>query len=295
MYVSEGAEGNIESTLRFLLSPKSAYVSAQVMRVGKPVGELVKPADWAQPLAGKKVLVTGASRGIGAAIAEVMARDGAQVICLDVPQAQEGLNEVAKKLGGTALALDIGAADAPQKLVDAAKAQGGWDVIVHNAGITRDKTVANMKEHLWQMVVNVNLSTQERINDALVSSGALKSGGRIVCVSSMSAQQGGGVFGGAHYCAAKAGVLGLVRAMARELGPRAIRVNAVAPGLVLTDFSRSGSTDEQKHATAAANGWPLRRAGSPAEIAGAILFLASDLSTYVTGTTLDVNGGAHMR
>src|SRR5690606_30710028 len=107
-------------------------------------------------------------------IAEVMARDGAQVICLDVPQAQAGVEEVAKRLGGTAIALDIGAPEAPQKLVEAATAQGGWDVIVHNAGITRDKTIANMKEHLWQLVVNVNLSTQERINDALVESGALK-------------------------------------------------------------------------------------------------------------------------
>jgi NAD(P)-dependent dehydrogenase (short-subunit alcohol dehydrogenase family) len=109
----------------------------------------------------------------------------------------------------------------------------------------------------------------------------------------MSAQQGGGIFGGAHYCAAKAGVLGLTRAMARELGAEGIRVNAIAPGLILTDFSRTGRSDEDKHASGA--GWPLPRAGHAAEIAGACLFLASDLSSYVTGTTIDVNGGAHMR
>jgi hypothetical protein len=148
VYVAEGAEDQIESTLRFLLSPRSAYVSAQVIRIGQVVGASQVPADWQQPLAGKKVLVTGASRGIGAAIAEVMARDGAQVICLDVPQAQAGLDEVAKKIGGTALAMDIGAIDAPKKLVDAAKARGGWDVVVHNAGITRDKTIANMKDQI---------------------------------------------------------------------------------------------------------------------------------------------------
>jgi 3-oxoacyl-[acyl-carrier protein] reductase len=175
VYVAEGAEDQLESTLRFLLSPRSAYVSAQVIRVGAPVGDGAAPTDWAQPLAGKKVLVTGASRGIGASIAEVMAREGASVICLDVPQAQAGLDEVAaKSRKAKRIVLDIGAAEAPQTLVDAAQADGGWDVIVHNAGITRDKTIANMKEHLWQMVVNVNLSTQERINDALVASGALQ-------------------------------------------------------------------------------------------------------------------------
>ena len=150
VYVAEGAEGQIESTLRFLLSPRSAYVSAQVIRIGAPVGDSTVPSDWNQPLAGKKVLVTGASRGIGASIAEVMAREGATVICLDVPQAQAGLDEVAAKVKGRALALDIGAAEAPQALVDAALADGGWDVVVHNAGITRDKTIANMKEHFWQ-------------------------------------------------------------------------------------------------------------------------------------------------
>lgn len=116
--------------------------------------------------------------------------------------------------------------------------------------------------------------------------------GSIVCISSMSAQQGGGVFGGAHYCAAKAGVLGLTRAMARELGPHNIRANAISPGLILTDFSRSGSTDASKHEKAQA--WPMRRAGHPTEVAGACLFLASDLASFVTGATLDVNGGAHM-
>ena len=160
VYVAEGAEAQLESTLRFLLSPRSAYVSGQVVRVGQPVGSPSAPPDWSQPLAGRKVLVTGASRGIGAAIADVMARDGAHVDCLDVPQAQAGLDEISARLGGRAIALDISAADAPQALVDAALAQGGWDVVVHNAGITRDKTIANMQPPWWQMVMNVNLSAQ---------------------------------------------------------------------------------------------------------------------------------------
>lgn len=285
VYVSEGAEGNMESTLRFLLSPRSAYVSAQVMRVGKPVGELVIPKDWNLPLAGKKVLVTGASRGIGAAIAEVMARDGAQVICLDVPQAQEGLNEVAKKLGGAALALDIGAADAPQKLVDAAKADGGWDVIVHNAGITRDKTVANMKEHLWQLVVNVNLSTQERINEALVSSGALKAGGRIVCVSSISGIAGN--MGQTNYAVSKAGVIGMVNSTAPVFAEHGITINAVAPGFIETQMT-AAIPFAIREAGRRMNS--MSQGGQPVDVAEAIAWYASPASSGVTNNVIRVCG-----
>lgn len=285
VYVSEGAEGNIESTLRFLLSPRSAYVSAQVMRVGKPVGQLLAPADWSQPLAGKKVLVTGASRGIGAAIAEVMARDGAQVICLDVPQAQEGLNEVAKKLGGTALALDIGAAEAPQKLVEAAQAQGGWDVIVHNAGITRDKTVANMKEHLWQLVVNVNLSTQERINEAMVSSGALKAGGRIVCVSSISGIAGN--MGQTNYAVSKAGVIGMVNSTAPVFAEHGITINAVAPGFIETQMT-AAIPFAIREAGRRMNS--MSQGGQPVDVAEAIAWYANPASSGVTNNVIRVCG-----
>ena len=285
VYVSEGADDNIESTLRFLLSPKSAYVSAQVLRIGKPVGDLALPADWNQPLAGKKVLVTGASRGIGAAIAEVMARDGAHVICLDVPQAAEGLNEVAKKLGGTALALDIGAAEAPQKLVEAAKAQGGWDVVVHNAGITRDKTVANMKEHLWQLVVNVNLSTQERINEALVSSGALKAGGRIVCVSSISGIAGN--MGQTNYAVSKAGVIGMVNSSAPIFAEHGITINAVAPGFIETQMT-AAIPFAIREAGRRMNS--MSQGGQPVDVAEAIACFASPASSGLTNNVIRVCG-----
>ncbi|MDP3654096.1 MAG: 3-oxoacyl-ACP reductase [Rhodoferax sp.] len=285
VYVAEGAEDQIESTLRFLLSPRSAYVSAQVIRIGQAVGTQVAPNDWAQPLAGKKVLVTGASRGIGASIAEVMAREGAQVICLDVPQAQAGLDEVAAKIGGTAIALDIGALDAPQKLVDAAKADGGWDVVVHNAGITRDKTIANMKEHFWQMVVNVNLSTQERINDALVESGALKAGGRIVCVSSISGIAGN--LGQTNYALSKAGVAGMVQSTAPIFAKSGITINAVAPGFIETQMT-AAVPFAIREAGRRMNS--MSQGGLPQDVAEAIGWFASPASSGLTGNVVRVCG-----
>ena len=289
VYVAEGAEDQLDSTLRFLLSPRSAYVSAQVIRVGKPVGAGAAPADWAAPLAGKKVLVTGASRGIGASIAEVMAREGASVICLDVPQAKEGLDAVAAKIGGKAIALDIGAAEAPQALVDAALADGGWDVIVHNAGITRDKTIANMKEHLWQMVVNVNLSTQERINDALVESGALKDGGRIVCVSSISGIAGN--LGQTNYALSKAGVVGMVQSNAPVFARRGITINAVAPGFIETAMT-AAIPFAIREAGRRMNS--MSQGGLPVDVAEAIGWFASPASAGITGNVVRVCGQSIM-
>jgi 3-oxoacyl-[acyl-carrier protein] reductase len=285
VYVAEGADDQIESTLRFLLSPRSAYVSAQVIRIGQVVGTQQAPTDWQQALAGKKVLVTGASRGIGAAIAEVMARDGAQVICLDVPQAQAGLDEVAKKIGGTSLALDIGAPEAPQKLVDAAKAQGGWDVIVHNAGITRDKTIANMKPEIWQLVVNVNLSTQERINEAMVESGALKSGGRIVCVSSISGIAGN--MGQTNYAVSKAGVIGMVESTAPLFAKHGITINAVAPGFIETQMT-AAIPFAIREAGRRMNS--MSQGGLPVDVAEAIGWFASPASSGITGNVIRVCG-----
>lgn len=285
LYVAEGAEGQIESTLRFLLSPRSAYVSAQVIRIGTPVGPHSVPANWEQPLAGKKVLVTGASRGIGASIAEVMAREGAKVICLDVPPARQGLEEIAAGLGGTAIALDISAADAPQQLVAAARAQGGWDVVVHNAGITRDKTIAKMKEPLWQLVVDVNLSAQERINDALVESGALGPGSRIICVSSISGIAGNR--GQTNYALSKAGVVGMVQSTAPILAARGITINAVAPGFIETQMT-AAVPFALREAGRRMNS--MSQGGLPQDVAEAIAWFASPASSGLSGNVVRVCG-----
>lgn len=285
VYVAEGAEDQLENTLRFLLSPRSAYVSAQVVRLTVPSVAAKTAIDWTQPLAGKKILVTGASRGIGEAIAEVMARDGAEVICLDVPQAQAGLDAVAKRLGAKALALDIGSAEAPQALADAALADGGWDVVVHNAGITRDKTIANMKDHLWQAVVNVNLSTQERINDALVASGALKAGARIVCVSSISGIAGN--LGQTNYALSKAGVIGMVQSMAPVLAQKGITINAVAPGFIETQMT-AAVPFAIREAGRRMNS--MGQGGQPVDVAEAIAWFASPASGGLTGNVVRVCG-----
>ena len=235
VYVAKQAEKAAESALRFFLSPKSAFVDGQVLRVGK-AKSVDGDFNWNQPLKGKVALVTGASRGIGEAIAEVMARDGAKVVCLDVPQAKDDLQKVADRLNGGLIAIDITDEQAPATIADTLQSEyGGVDIVVHNAGVTRDKTLGGMPPHFWDMVININLSAEERINDALLEKETIKEGGRIVCVSSMSGIAGN--FGQSNYAVSKAGVIGLVDAYAPILAKKDITINAVAPGFIETQMT----------------------------------------------------------
>ncbi|EKK13643.1 3-oxoacyl-ACP reductase [Acinetobacter baumannii] len=281
VYVDEGAAANLESTLRFLLSPRSAYVSGQVIRVSK--AEVVD-VDWAKPLAGKTALVTGASRGIGEAIAHVLARDGAHVICLDVPQQQADLDRVAADIGGSTLAIDITAADAGEKIKAAAAKQGGLDIIVHNAGITRDKTLANMKPELWDLVININLSAAERVNDYLLENDGLNANGRIVCVSSISGIAGN--LGQTNYAASKAGVIGLVKFTAPIL-KNGITINAVAPGFIETQMT-AAIPFAIREAGRRMNS--MQQGGLPVDVAETIAWFASTASTGVNGNVVRVCG-----
>jgi 3-oxoacyl-[acyl-carrier protein] reductase len=187
------------------------------------------------------------------------------------------------------MALDIGSPEAPQVLVQAALADGGWDVIVHNAGITRDKTIANMKEHLWDSVININLSTQERINDALVDSGALRKGARIVCVSSISGIAGN--LGQTNYALSKAGVVGMVQSMAPLLAQHGITINAVAPGFIETAMT-AAVPFALREAGRRMNS--LSQGGLPQDVAEAICWLASPASGGVTGNVVRVCGQSIM-
>lgn len=219
-----GTPVSLESTLRFLISGRSAYVSGQVIRVG--TGTATAPADWDRPLDGQIVLVTGAARGIGAALARVLARDGARVVALDVPAVGDALAAVVNEIGGSAVQLDLTAPDAPTRLAEhLAGRHGRVDVVVHNAGITRDKTLGRMDADRWDSVIDVNLSSQERINDVLLERDLIPAGGRIVSVSSIAGIAGNR--GQTNYATSKAGVIGLVDSLAPVLHERGISLNAV--------------------------------------------------------------------
>ena len=280
--VSPGAEDQLDSTLRFLLSPRSAYVSGQVVRVGAGVAPAPE-LEWERPLEGKVALVTGASRGIGAAIATVLARDGAKVVGLDVPQAESELREVVGELGGEALGLDITADDAPERI--AGHLRDGVDVVVHNAGVTRDRTIAKMPEERWTQLMEINLSSEERINDALLDGGVLAANGRIVCVSSMSGIAGNS--GQTNYAASKAGVIGMVEALAPELAQRSATINAVAPGFIETKMTAAMPIGPREAGRRLSS---LSQGGLPVDVAETIAWFASPASTGVNGNVVRVCG-----
>jgi 3-oxoacyl-[acyl-carrier protein] reductase len=283
VYVARGAEDELDSTLRFLLSPRSAYVSGQVVRVAKGVAA-VPEIDWERPLAGKVALVTGASRGIGAAIAATLARDGARVVGLDVPQAADDLRAVTGAIDGEALGLDITAEDAPERIASHF-AKSGVDVVVHNAGVTKDRTIAKMPEERWAQLMEINLSSEERINDALLDGKRLNPNGRIVCVSSMSGIAGNS--GQTNYAASKAGVIGMVESLAPELAKRKATINAVAPGFIETKMTGAMPIGPREAGRRLSS---LSQGGLPVDVAETIAWFASPASTGVNGNTVRVCG-----
>jgi len=284
--VADGADDGVDSALRFFLSGRSAYVDGQVVEVG--AGPVTEPADWARPLAGKVAVVTGAARGIGAAIADVLARDGATVVCVDVPAAGEALASTANRVGGTALQLDVTAPDAGRRILDhAVSRHGGLDVVVHNAGITRDRLLANTDEQRWHSVLDVNLLSILRMNEVLLGEGGLRDGGHMVLVSSMSGIAGNR--GQSNYAASKAGIIGLVQALGSDpaLGARGITVNAVAPGFIETEM-----TARIPFATREAGRLmnSLSQGGLPVDVAETIAWLSQDASAGINGNVVRVCG-----
>jgi 3-oxoacyl-[acyl-carrier protein] reductase len=275
---------SLESTLRFLLSGRSAYVSGQVITIGP--GRATAPDDWERPLAGRVALVTGAARGIGAELARVLARDGAKVIALDIPAAGTELATVANAIGGEAVQLDLTGADAPTRLAEhIAGRHGQVDIVVHNAGITRDKTLGRMDAARWDSVLEVNLSSQERINDVLLDRELIRAGGRLIGVSSIAGIAGNR--GQTNYATSKAGVIGLVHSMAPVLAERDITVNAVAPGFIETRLTARIPL-MLREAGRRMNS--LSQGGLPVDVAETIAWFASPASGGVTGNVVRVCG-----
>ncbi|HUC00089.1 MAG TPA: SDR family oxidoreductase, partial [Solirubrobacterales bacterium] len=222
-------------------------------------------------------------RGIGAAIASILARDGASVVGLDVPQAGTDLRAVTDAIGGHAIELDITAADAPEQIAE--ELADGVDVVVHNAGVTKDRTIAKMPEERWAQLMEINLSSEERIDDALLDGDLLRANGRIVCVSSMSGIAGNS--GQTNYAASKAGVIGMVEAMAPALAERGATINAVAPGFIETQMTAAMPIGPREAGRRLSS---LSQGGLPVDVAETIAWFASPASTGINGNVVRVCG-----
>ncbi|WP_107676490.1 SDR family NAD(P)-dependent oxidoreductase [Agrobacterium sp. LAD9] len=247
-------------------------------------------------LQGKTAVISGAAskRGIGRSTAELFAQHGARVAILDIDAG--AADEAAAELPtpGQVPHIGLGCNVSDRASCQAAAAAvvtafGSVNVLINNAGITQPVKTLEISESDWHRIVDVNMTGVLFLSQAFIPNMRQNGGGSIACMSSVSAQRGGGIFGGPHYSAAKAGVLGLAKAMAREFGPAGIRVNSVTPGLIQTDITAGKLSDDAR--AEIIRGIPLSRLGEARDVANIYLFLASDLSAYVTGAVIDVNGG----
>ena len=279
--VQSSGDNALDAPLRFFLSEHSAFITGQELTVGGAARDgIALPGS----LDGKVALVTGAARGIGASIAEVLAREGAKVIGMDHPSAEGSLGETMAKIGGVGLALDVTAPDAAQRIAsEAGKQFGGIDIVVHNAGITRDKMLRNMSPQWWDMVLAVNFGAILDITDGLLKNG-LNEGGRIVCISSMNGIAGAA--GQTNYSATKSALITYVEAMAPVLAKRGGAINAVAPGFIETQMTAAmpfGPREVGRRINS------LSQGGLPQDIAEAVAFFASP-AAGINGRTLRVCG-----
>jgi 3-oxoacyl-[acyl-carrier protein] reductase len=243
-------------------------------------------------LSGKVAIVTGASRGIGAAIATVLAARGAHVVAAARETHAAGTVAAVQAAGGRAEVASVDVADPASvdaMVASAVERHGRLDILVNNAGIARDQLMLRMKRDDWDQVIATNLTAAFTCMQAAIRPMIRQRSGRVISVSSVVGQMGNA--GQANYAASKAGLIGLTKAMARELAPRNITVNAVSPGFVETDMTRAIAEKAQGDWTAHI---PLGRIGTPADVAAAVCFLASDEASYITGQVLAVNGGMYM-
>jgi 3-oxoacyl-[acyl-carrier protein] reductase len=282
--VTRGAESRVAPVLRFVLSSRSAFVDGQPITVTARAKAIKEPSP-VRSLEKKVALVTGAARGIGEATAKALAAEGAHVVCLDRPADDQPTSQLARSIGGTALGVDMGDDDAASKIAAALKGLGGVDVIVNNAGITRDKTLGGMKPEQWDSVLGINLNAVIKTTAALEP--ILRDNGRVICLSSIAGIAGN--MGQTAYAASKGGIIGYVRAYSEKLADRGITVNAVAPGFIETRMTAAIPVAIREVARRLS---ALGQGGLPEDIAQAITFLATPGAQGVTGRTLRVCGGA---
>lgn len=283
--LARDAADRLPWVVRFFCGVQCTFVSGQVVEVTSRV-RAPSATPFERVLEGKVALVTGSARGIGLATARRLVQEGASVICLDVPAMAEELERVCADIGATALPLDITDAQAPEKLVAFVRDNhAGLDVVVHNAGITRDKTLANMKPEFWDQVVSVNLASILALDKALLAQGVLNDESRLVYLSSMSGVAGN--YGQSNYAATKAALIGYVAAQAPLLAEQGICVNAIAPG-----FIETAMTDAMPFATREAGRRlnSLKQGGRPRDVAELICFLASPGASGISGNTIRVCG-----
>ncbi len=280
-----GGEKHIAGPLYYLLSAKSAFVTGQILQVGS-TRNMPRKLNWeSPPLQGKLAVVTGAAQGIGAETCRVLARDGATVLAVDLPTKEHQLKALNAQIGGHTLCLDLGDANAPAQLAATLCSQlGVIDILVHNAGITRDKTLRKMPEPFWDQAIDINLSKILQINRMLLEQKAFNTRGRIVCVSSIAGIAGN--FGQTNYAAAKAGLAGYVQAAARQ-SENGMTFNAVAPGFIETEMTAAMPMLNREMGRRANT---LNQGGLPLDVAEAVAFFCHPAAQAVNGNVLRVCG-----
>lgn len=284
LYVDKNGEGALDAPLRFLLSAGSAFTNGQVINVSAPVGDM--QAEWDQPLKDKLVVVTGAARGIGRAISQVLARDGARVIGVDMEGSAPLLENLMAEIGGLSLSLDITAQDAPKRLIELCREHGDkLHGIVHNAGITRDKMLSKMTGHQWQLLMQVNLGSVQAINKALLKTKLLDQGGRIIGIASISGIAGN--VGQTNYGFSKSAVIGMVESMAQRCARRGITINGVAPGFIETQMTAAIPFATRQMGRRLSS---LGQGGLPEDVAELIAFYLSPQAAGVNGNMVRVCG-----
>jgi len=284
LYVDKGGKAAIEAPLRFLLSAGSTFMNAQVLNAAKPVIKI--KGDWTRPLTGKSIVVTGAARGIGLAISQVLARDGATVIGVDVPQAEADLNSAMANINGLSLPLDITSAGAAETLVRFCQDHGSeLHSIIHNAGITRDKMLSRMTSVQWDLLMQVNLGAAQRINDVFLATELLDNGGKIIGVASISGIAGN--VGQTNYGFSKSAVIGMVDSLAKPCAKRGITINAVAPGFIETQMTAAIPFVTRQMGRRLSS---LSQGGLPIDVAEVIGFFVSPQAAGINGNTVRVCG-----